>query len=354
MAEEPVSVVVYTGDFSTAGYVKGLLEDAGIVAFLQHEAMATILSGAGTAQVEVERRNLDRAKAIVQQFMEKVSPSDEGLLPETEKETRKSRKSLLPLGIATLAVVLAGSFLLALDRVITGRDPLLPWNSHRRPSLGRLLQEADDFVQQGKYLEAVKAAQEALKTAEARYGSSHPNVERCLRWLVSLYSTQGDYKELGPLYKRILSIKEERLRSDDPALVSPLFDLADLYYLQGNYTEAIPLYQRVIAIRGGVLGPNHADVMISHEALSALYTELGSYAEAYSHAAEALIAREKSLEPDHPSVATSVKQLAYCAERLGKYETAQAFYERLLKMREQRFRQNHPAVAAVLVAVSSS
>ena len=61
--------VVYEGDPPTAGMVKGMLEDAGMMAFLQDEAMATI-GHFLSVKVAVPSQDADRAKSMVQEFLE--------------------------------------------------------------------------------------------------------------------------------------------------------------------------------------------------------------------------------------------------------------------------------------------
>ena len=79
MSEEKELVVVYAGTVIDAGFLEGLLEDAGITTFLKDEIMGTIApwyvtaGGAGAVKVVVAKRDLDRAKPIVQKFLDEKS-----------------------------------------------------------------------------------------------------------------------------------------------------------------------------------------------------------------------------------------------------------------------------------------
>ena len=59
------------------GFLKGLLEDVGITTFLKDEMMGSIApwyvapGGAGAVKVVIPKRDLDRAKPIVQEFLDK-------------------------------------------------------------------------------------------------------------------------------------------------------------------------------------------------------------------------------------------------------------------------------------------
>jgi len=65
------------------------------------------------------------------------------------------------------------------------------------------------LYQQGRYAEATKVAQQALKVAEKTFGPEHPKVATSLKDLGILYDSQGKYAEAEPLYKRALAIREK-------------------------------------------------------------------------------------------------------------------------------------------------
>ncbi len=77
MSEEDELIVVYAGTPIDAGFLKGLLEDAGIATFLKDEMMGSIApwyvapGGAGAVKVVIPKRDLDRAEPIVQEFLDK-------------------------------------------------------------------------------------------------------------------------------------------------------------------------------------------------------------------------------------------------------------------------------------------
>ncbi|NIS69438.1 MAG: tetratricopeptide repeat protein, partial [Proteobacteria bacterium] len=97
------------------------------------------------------------------------------------------------------------------------------------------------LYQQGRYSEAAKVAEEALKVAEKTFGPNHPNVATSLNNLALLYKAQGKYSEAEPLYKRALKIWEKALGKDHPHVAQSLNNLAAIYQAQGRYAEALPL-----------------------------------------------------------------------------------------------------------------
>jgi hypothetical protein len=76
MVEEEL-VVVYTGNSVEAGFLKGLLEDSGIEVFLKDEMTGGLAppyaaaGGMGAVKVAVKRKDLDKAKTIVEKSFKK-------------------------------------------------------------------------------------------------------------------------------------------------------------------------------------------------------------------------------------------------------------------------------------------
>lgn len=76
MSEEKELIVVYAGTTIDAGFVKSLLEADEIRAFLKDEIMGTLAPwyvaprGVGAVKVVIAKRDLDKAKAIVQKYLD--------------------------------------------------------------------------------------------------------------------------------------------------------------------------------------------------------------------------------------------------------------------------------------------
>lgn len=79
MSEEKEFIVVYAGTLTDAGFLKGLLEDAKITTFLKDEIIGTLApwyvvpGGAGAVKIVIAKEDLDRAKPIVQKFLDEKS-----------------------------------------------------------------------------------------------------------------------------------------------------------------------------------------------------------------------------------------------------------------------------------------
>lgn len=143
-----------------------------------------------------------------------------------------------------------------------------------------LMYRVDTLSQQGRYSNAIRVAEEALKVAENTFGSNHRKVAESLNYLAGLYYHHGKYDQAEPLFRRALEIWEKALGPDHPNVATSLNNLAGLYSAQGKYDHAEPLHKRALEIREKALGPDHPDVATTLENMADLYRKIGKINEA--------------------------------------------------------------------------
>jgi hypothetical protein len=71
------------------------------------------------------------------------------------------------------------------------------------------MDQSDELYQQGRYSEAARVTEEALKIAEKTPGPDHSNVSTTLFRLAAIYRAQGKHTEAEDLYKRAVGIAEK-------------------------------------------------------------------------------------------------------------------------------------------------
>jgi centrosomal protein CEP104 len=112
-----------------------------------------------------------------------------------------------------------------------------------------------------------------LRSKEAEYGLSHPEVAMLLTDLAALYSEEEQFAAAQPLYERALRIQENQLGSDHPETVQTLTDLAICHLDQGANHLGRPLLERALALQTAALGPDHPDVAAVRDVLASLDAE---------------------------------------------------------------------------------
>ena len=62
--------------------------------------------------------------------------------------------------------------------------------------------KSEEFGREGRYLEGISVAEEALRVAEKKFGLDHTNVAISLHNLSLLHASQGEYNDAALLVER--------------------------------------------------------------------------------------------------------------------------------------------------------
>ena len=216
-----------------------------------------------------------------------------------------------------------------------------------------LNQEVMRLYQQGRYAEAIPAAERLVAIYEKALGRNHPNTALALNNLAMLYYSMGAHNKAEPLLERSLAIREKALGREHPDTAQSLNNLSDLYRTMGAYDKAEPLLQRSFAIREKALGRDHPDTARSLNNLAMLYISMGAYDKAELLLQRSLAIHEKVLGPDHRDTAQSLNNLAGLYDTMGAYDKAEPLYQRSLAIREKALGRDHPDTATSLNNLAS-
>ncbi|HEY5315022.1 MAG TPA: CHAT domain-containing tetratricopeptide repeat protein [Pirellulales bacterium] len=258
----------------------------------------------------------------------------------------------------------------------------------------RLLAEADQLQQQGKYRQALAPVERSLalrrqvlgedhrstgdawgglgflhhmicdvENAEAAYqhalqirrqalGETHPDHARSLNNLAALYRLMGDYARAEPLYRRALEIRKQALGETHPDYATTLNNLAALYYSLGDYARAEPPYRQALEIQKQALGETHPEYASSLNNLAVLYKSMGDYARAEPLYRQALEIRKQGLGEKHPDYARALNDLAALYRDMGNYARAEPLYRQAVEVYKQALGESHPDYAASLSSLA--
>ncbi len=118
--------------------------------------------------------------------------------------------------------------------------PKAQWKEH--------MKEGGKSYHEGRYAEAEKSLQAALKEAE-RFGPEDQRVFLSLDKLAQLYHDQGKYSEAEPVYGRALAIVEKLLGPEHSRVATTLENYATLLQKTKRNAEAARMEARAKAIR---------------------------------------------------------------------------------------------------------
>jgi CHAT domain-containing protein/tetratricopeptide (TPR) repeat protein len=247
----------------------------------------------------------------------------------------------------------------------------------------------------GKYAEALPAAQEALRVAEATFrpsdkrlagsqmkvgqvlfklnrlaeardaltrslasyeravGPNSPEVATCAGHLALVYEAEQRYGEAEALHRRALAIDERALGPENGDLAIDLNNLAEILHRQMKFAEEEPVAMRALAIDVKVLGKDHPTVAVDLGNVAALYMAEGRNAAAEPIFRRALEINEKALGPAHPAVALSLSNLATLLRTEGQYGEAETLYRRAISSNLKALGPEHPQVARMMSSLAA-
>jgi tetratricopeptide (TPR) repeat protein len=132
----------------------------------------------------------------------------------------------------------------------------------------------------------IGAAREAVRAAEASYGSQHPATAMMIRNLALAFA-EAEYNHQAEHYAgQALVILETRFGATDVSLVPALNVLTEAYAAEGRYTEAVRTGLRAVAI-GPAAGPHYA---VALHNVAAVLTQQGKRREATDYYKRSLAA----------------------------------------------------------------
>jgi len=219
--------------------------------------------------------------------------------------------------------------------------------------VGKLAQESNQLMDQGRYAEAVPLAERVLELRRRALGETHPNVATSLNNLAYLYDAQGLYSEAEPLYKQALKILRDMWGNTHPNVATSLNNLAEIYRSQGRYNEAESLYKQALELRKRLLGEAHPDVATTLNNLALLYKAQGRYDEAEPIYKQALNLLRAEFGERHVLVSTILNNQALLYQEQGRYSEAEESFTKVLDIDCFLLPEGHPDIATGLNNLAS-
>ncbi|HEX2572558.1 MAG TPA: tetratricopeptide repeat protein [Polyangia bacterium] len=218
----------------------------------------------------------------------------------------------------------------------TGRAEEAP-HPHQDASLAQAqkdLAEATRLNEAGKYDEAIRLGERALRIREKALGPSRLEVAECLHLLGRVHRRMGNYTRAEPLLQRALEIRETLLGENHPDVAQTLIQLAIVYQSLSLADRAETFYQRAIHIQEATLGGNHPDVGRALGDLGNVYRDLGLHDLAEPLLQRAVQIMEEALGKNHIWVAAGLNNLASLYFQQGSYDRAGVLIQRSLQIYE--------------------
>ncbi|WP_437512655.1 CHAT domain-containing tetratricopeptide repeat protein [Sorangium sp. So ce1099] len=259
---------------------------------------------------------------------------------------------------------------------------------------GALDNELWEMTAQGRYFEALSAAERLLELRQRVLGPEHPQTSLAAIWAANHYRRVAEYHKAASLLERVLALLE-RERVPGELLFAELGTLALVYREMGDFRRAEALYRRLLAEQV-LVGSSGDDALRGLAALAEARGDLGRAALLYERllaAQEKENAKNRSegarldahelgvaldnlaevyrLQGSHPraealfrravtiletwsggpelSLATCLDRQALLYRDMGDDARAEPLFQRALAIREKELGPTHPDVAEPLV-----
>lgn len=277
-----------------------------------------------------------------------------GLLDEAETAAAKSGDERRKIDAAVAAchhAVLLGEYEHAFEH---GRPALT--SAQKR---GYAIGEADALtclgtaeLRAGKYDDARRDLEAALKQREAFFGKEHPRVADAANRLGNLETAVANYRKAHELYMRALDVWTKAFGADDPITSRAYHNLGSAHIGLEDIEGAAAWFQKAIAAETESLGKDHPVTALSEANYAAVLLIQERPDEAYELLNHALEVQEKILGPGHPEIAVSYQGIGdVWASRKG-WDSALEWYEKALTLRTLALGEQHLATARTLDAMA--
>jgi tetratricopeptide (TPR) repeat protein/CHAT domain-containing protein len=219
------------------------------------------------------------------------------------------------------------------------KDPLYIFN------LGNL---AYLYHATGQFKQAEPLYLRAIKEMRNSFGSNNGYLAENLNNLALLYRESGRLKDAEPLFQEAIRITAETSGKNSSGYASGLCNLALLYSTMGLFNKAEPLYVESMAITQAVEGCRNSDYAHTLDNLAAIYRVTGRLNEAESLYQEALEIRKEVLGEEDPGYARSLNNLAILYQDTGRIEEAETFYLKAVDINLEALGDKHPGYGSAI------
>lgn len=210
----------------------------------------------------------------------------------------------------------------------------------------KLLDEADERLQECKYLFKLGRYDEALKVCDnALKLIQNPDL---LILKGKILSKLQKYEDARLLYEKALEIRKHDLGESHPSVADILIDIGELSKIGKNYREAISNYEAALSIQNGSLGSKHPNVAKTLSKLAELYELINDLEKSLLFYKYSFDIQEFSLGYNHLEVANTLSNLGRLYAKLNRLDDSMNSYLHALDIQERIYGQQDPEILYTL------
>jgi tetratricopeptide (TPR) repeat protein len=200
-------------------------------------------------------------------------------------------------------------------------------------------------AQQGEFKTAQRNIREALELDKETSGGKSDDVARDLETLAAAQTDNNDFDHGRASYKEALAIRLKIQGASHPRVAEDLNSLGSIAYFQ-NDPSAEDYYQRAYDSYRAVLGDNHPEVATTMNNLALLKLERRDFANAEPLLKHAIAVIETQRNDDFDDLAFEYENLGRVERGLGHLTEAEALFQKALTVARMH---KHRNLAPILV-----
>jgi len=209
------------------------------------------------------------------------------------------------------------------------------------------------FFYLGDNAGARRHMQEALEIRNRALGPEHELVAESIANLASISLAAREHEKAKAMMHKALEMRKRTLGPRDPAVAESLIELGLLLHREGKNERAIELYEQAISIWTKSLGAEDRQVGQGRLWFGMLLQNTGNLERAREQLEKALAINRKILRAGHPDTITNLSLLAGLQTRLGDVPGALESYQRLLTIQEAVHGEDSPQLIEAVSSLGS-
>jgi tetratricopeptide (TPR) repeat protein len=225
-------------------------------------------------------------------------------------------------------------------------EPAAPAPGRDRLLIRTLLALGDDHRRAGRYPEAARALDRALRLAEARQPADPDQLAAVLTLQGITAKELGDHQRAAACYARVGRVHRDHGTTAAQAATLQ-HNLAGLDYARRRYPRAETHARQAVALRRRDQAATAVDIAADVAVLAAVLAAQQRYDQARDLFRQALAGCRAARPPRRYEIAVHLHNLADIEHATGHADRAEDLYRRALAGKEQLLGPDHPEVALV-------
>lgn len=202
-------------------------------------------------------------------------------------------------------------------------------------------------------VEAIGDFLNAVKKAQAHFGTSHSNVARPLGYLAMMYAYTKQYEQGIEHYNQALEIVLAHFDKRHTKVAKLYNNMAAIYTNKKQYDQAQALYQQALDINQNRQEKPRLSYALNLYNLGMLQQLKDNHQKALDYLNQSLTIYQLAFGDEHPEVATIWEDIGNSHQALGDTTQAKQYYQKALPVYQKQLGAEHSRTRELIAKVAN-